>query len=142
MNSKELSIGLGGLVLGIIITAIFATTAVNRNNYGMMRMMGMHRFDNQKQSSNYDGRMASMHGGHMEEAMDGMMANLDGKSGDEFDKAFIDEMILHHQGAIEMANSALIKASHQEIKDLSQGIINAQTDEINKMRTWKSQWYK
>jgi uncharacterized protein (DUF305 family) len=73
-------------------------------------------------------------------SMDDMMKALEGKTGDEFDKAFIEQMIPHHQGAIDMAELALKNAEHQEIKDLAQEIIKAQETEINMMRGWQSSW--
>lgn len=85
-----------------------------------------------------DGTM--MHSG-MGTAMDDMMAGLNGKVGDEFDKAFLAEMIMHHQGAVEMAKAALQNAKHQEIKDMANAIISAQTSEINQMKMWGKSWY-
>jgi len=83
----------------------------------------------------HDGSM-SMH-----DTMDGMMSGLSGKTGDAFDKAFIDEMIEHHEGAVKMAEAALKNAKHQEIKDMANAIISAQTTEINQMKTWRGSWY-
>ncbi len=57
------------------------------------------------------------------------------------DRHFIEQMIPHHEGAIEMANLALQKASHQEIKNLSVSIITSQTAEIIKMREWYKDWF-
>lgn len=74
--------------------------------------------------------------------MSDMNAALLGKSGDSFDKAFIDEMVIHHQGAIDMAKLALTNAKHTQIKDLARAIISAQTKEITQMMEWKSSWYK
>jgi heat shock protein HslJ len=78
----------------------------------------------------------SMHG-----AMADMMAALDGKTGDVFDKAFLSEMIVHHEGAVEMAEAALRSAKHDEIKELATAIITAQTTEIAQMRSWQEAWY-
>lgn len=77
----------------------------------------------------------------MNGAMDSMMAGLSGKTGDAFDKAFIDEMIMHHEGAVVMAQAALKNAKHQEIKDMANAIISAQTAEINQMKSWRSAWF-
>lgn len=77
----------------------------------------------------------------MQKDMDGMMQVLNGKSSDEFDRAFLSEMIVHHQGAVHMAQAALQNAKHQEIKDLAQNIISAQNDEIQKMQDWQRSWY-
>ncbi len=72
--------------------------------------------------------------------MDDMMTNLQGKTGDEFDKAFLSEMITHHQGAISMAQLAATQAKHQEVKDLATAIVSAQTSEISQMEAWQKSW--
>lgn len=78
----------------------------------------------------------------MTSMMASMNAELAGKTGDDFDEAFISEMIIHHQGAVEMAELALTNAKHQEIKDLANAIISAQNQEIQDMQSWKDAWYK
>ncbi len=85
------------------------------------------------------GSGASGHG--MGGAMDAMTADLQGKSGDEFDKAFLSQMILHHEGAVQMAQAALLRAKHQEIRDMAEDIISAQTSEIRQMEAWSKDWY-
>lgn len=77
----------------------------------------------------------------MSDMMASMNAELKGKNGDAFDQAFISEMIMHHQGAVEMAQLALTNAKHQEIKDLANAIITAQNKEIADMRAWQKSWY-
>lgn len=59
----------------------------------------------------------------------------------EFDQQFIDMMVPHHQGAVAMANIALLRAEHQEIKDLAGGIVQGQTSEIDQMKAWRLAWY-
>lgn len=79
----------------------------------------------------------------------GMMSGMGGMSVDltqlenaqPFDRAFIDNMIPHHQSAIEMATEARTKATHQEIKDLAGQIIAAQQKEIDQMKGWRAQWF-
>ncbi len=78
----------------------------------------------------------SLHG-----TMTDMNAALHGKTGDDFDKAFLSEMIIHHEGAVSMAEAALENAKHQEIKDLASAIISAQNKEIAEMRDWQKNWY-
>ncbi len=58
-----------------------------------------------------------------------------------YDARFIDSMIVHHQGAIAMANDALQQGERSEIKDLAATIINAQEAEIAQMRAWRTLWY-
>lgn len=72
--------------------------------------------------------------------MGAMTESLRDKQGDEFDKAFIQGMIEHHEGAIEMAKLADQRAGHQEIKTLSRDIIAAQEAEIEEMRHWQKDW--
>lgn len=69
-----------------------------------------------------------------------MMAVLEGKSGDAFDKAFLEQMIKHHQSAIDMAAPGKDNALRQEIKDVSASIVSAQSKEITQMKTWQSEW--
>ncbi len=63
-------------------------------------------------------------------------------SGDvPYDAQFIDSMIEHHQGAIQMAEQALQEAERQEIRDLSQAIIRDQQREIEQMQAWREAWF-
>ena len=73
-----------------------------------------------------NGEMMNNNGMGMNGAMDSMMAGLSGKTGDAFDKAFIEEMIMHHEGAVAMAQAALKNAKHPEIKI---------------MKGWLKDWY-
>lgn len=76
----------------------------------------------------------------MEDANAGMMNQLNGKTGDEFDKAFLEQMIAHHQSAINMAAPGKTNAQHQEVKDLTAAIVTAQTKEIQQMNQWQKAW--
>lgn len=59
----------------------------------------------------------------------------------EFDLRFIDGMILHHQGAVVMAESALQNSQRDEVKQLAEAIIAAQQVEIDNMNQWRQAWY-
>lgn len=58
-----------------------------------------------------------------------------------FDRAFIDAMIAHHQGAIRMARTELAEGDDAETKALADTIIAAQSAEIEQMNEWRTQWY-
>lgn len=73
-------------------------------------------------------------------SMNDMSAMLKGKTGDAFDEAFIQGMIPHHQGAIDMAREALQNAKHEEIKRMARDIITAQQQEIDQMNQWMKDW--
>jgi uncharacterized protein (DUF305 family) len=54
-------------------------------------------------------------------------------AGNADDAAFVSGMIPHHEGAVEMAQIALNRAEHPEIKNLANEIIAAQEEEIGTM---------
>lgn len=58
-----------------------------------------------------------------------------------FDALFIDSMIVHHEGAIAMAQQALEEAERSEVQQLAQEIVDAQQQEIAQMREWRQEWY-
>jgi uncharacterized protein (DUF305 family) len=58
-----------------------------------------------------------------------------------FDTQFIDMMVPHHQGAIEMAQIARTRANHGQLRALAEQIISDQQREIDQMREWRAQWF-
>ena len=75
-----------------------------------------------------------------EMTMSAMSEDLAGKTGDEFDAAFITSMIEHHRGAIGMAELAETQGKHPQIRTLSRDIIDAQESEITQMKQWQQRW--
>ncbi len=63
-----------------------------------------------------------------------MMRDLERLSGKDLDKAFLEDMIMHHMGAIMMAHSVQGVIEHKEVEDLSKAIIDSQSKEIQLMR--------
>lgn len=49
---------------------------------------------------------------------------------------FVAMMIPHHQGAIDMAKAVLLRTTDPEIRNLAQGIITEQQNEIQVMQAW------
>ena len=81
------------------------------------------------------GASSMAHMGHM---MDGMlsdeeMSDLAAATGSSFDKLFLEGMIKHHEGAIEMAEM-VIDSKNSEVAALAKAIIEAQRAEISKMK--------
>lgn len=128
---QSIQYGVVGLLAGVILAVFVATVSVNTNNQTMMKMMGMNISTNQQSSMNMNNPSMSM---------DDMTNDLKNKTGDEFDKTFLAEMIIHHQGAIDMANLVLQKSTRPELRSLANDIIAAQTKEINQMKMWQTQW--
>jgi uncharacterized protein (DUF305 family) len=98
------------------------------------------------QSDTSHGSTTAMEGA-MEGATEGMnhsshVMSMDlGPADESFDLRFIDAMVLHHHGAVEMAQVALEQSEREEIQQLSQEIIAAQEQEIQQMQEWRQAWY-
>jgi uncharacterized protein (DUF305 family) len=78
------------------------------------------------------------HSGHagMAGMVDGpTMARLATLNGAEFDTLWLQSMIGHHQGAIEMAETELATGTNADAKKLAQDIVTAQRAEIEQMDT-------
>ncbi|GHD46198.1 hypothetical protein GCM10008097_15930 [Mycetocola manganoxydans] len=58
-----------------------------------------------------------------------------------FEVDFLTSMVDHHMMATAMAQTCLEKATHQELRDLCQSIIEAQQQEMEKMQMWLQDWY-
>jgi len=111
MKNQPLLYGIIGLLAGSLLTVLFVTNTVNTNNYGMMQMMGIRQGVNGSPIAN----------------------NLD--------QHFIEQMIPHHEGAIEMAKLAQERSKRPEILTLAKAIIQSQSQEITQMQTWYKNWY-
>jgi len=66
-------------------------------------------------------------------------AAVDGEHNDQ-DVMFAQMMLVHHQGAVQMADMATTQASSQEVKDLAATIKAAQEPEIEQMTSWLGAW--
>lgn len=115
MQTKPLLYGLIGFFIGGLLVSIAVTTF------------------NKPEETITNSSMSGM-------SMDSMTAELEGKTGDEYDKIFIANMIAHHEGAVAMAKLSAANAKHDEIKTLSEAIISAQEKEITEMKQWQAAW--
>jgi uncharacterized protein (DUF305 family) len=70
-----------------------------------------------------------------------MMERLASLTGAEFEIAFMEMMIKHHEKAIKEGRHCLDKAYHTELRELCENIIRTQSAEIAQMQTWLCQWY-
>lgn len=64
---------------------------------------------------------------------DEQMTELEEAEGEEFDTMFLQMMIEHHEGAVEMAQTELDEGTNPEARDLAQQIIEDQNTEIEQM---------
>jgi uncharacterized protein (DUF305 family) len=80
----------------------------------------------------------SGHAGHGD-TMQGMvdaatMTKLESLNGQEFDKLWLESMIGHHQGAIEMAKAEIANGDNMDAKNLAKNIVTTQEAEIGQMK--------
>jgi uncharacterized protein (DUF305 family) len=74
------------------------------------------------------------HGGAMQGMVDdATMARLNSLRGAEFDELWLESMIGHHQGAIEMAKAEVANGDNDDAKRLAQSIVDTQQAEIGQM---------
>ena len=58
-----------------------------------------------------------------------------------YDLRFLDAMVVHHQGAVTMAETALKHSQRAEIRQLAEAIVASQNREIDQMQAWRKAWY-
>lgn len=56
------------------------------------------------------------------------------------DHDFVTMMIPHHQGAVDMAKALLLSTRDPELRNLAQGIITEQQNEIRLMQAWLARY--
>ena len=105
--------------------------AMNMNgmNHGSMPASGM----NHNQMTSGNNNMSGMQHSDMKSSPNA--------AGQPYDLQFIDTMIHHHQGAIDMAKTALTKTNNPELKTFAQKIIDDQNKEIARMKDWREKWF-
>lgn len=105
---------------------------------GMMGTMGSDRMPGGMMMDNMPGMDHSMMGNMMVDPpmMMGMMAGLSQLEGVDYEIAWLESMIDHHDDAINMSERLLRRlgeSGHTELRELAQNIIDAQTTEIESM---------
>ena len=79
--------------------------------------------------------------GAMMHAMDEMMLGFRGKTGEAYEQAFLRGMIVHHIGAVQMAEELLKQTDRPELRAFAQDIIEVQSQEIETMKGWLEEWF-
>lgn len=72
-----------------------------------------------------------------------MMRDLTQLKGDALDRAFLEDMQMHHRSAVMMSHFLLNGnlATHPEVKTLAEGISTSQQKEIKEMAVWLQNWF-
>jgi uncharacterized protein (DUF305 family) len=114
-------------VVGIAVVGALAYTQLPKGGPDAMQGMGhstMAAADAPASTKAYEAAMASM--------MKNMMTPPTGKP----DLDFVQGMVPHHQGAIDMAKAVLQYGKDPEVKVLAEGVIKAQEGEIAFINDW------
>lgn len=141
ITKRDILYFLAGIVVAMVLSSVCNVSGYyrfNRNGYGMMG-----GFFNQPSYSykSTNRTMMGNWGSDTDNVMYGMMTGLQGKTGDDFDKAFLSEMIVHHEGAVAMAEEVLKTSKRPELIKLANDIISAQNKEIEMMGGWNKAWF-
>ena len=70
-------------------------------------------------------------------SMQGKLTKLHASQGNAFDAMFLTMMSQHHQDGIKMANAALTRGQHDEVRHIAKKIKDAQKKEMDVMSHWK-----
>lgn len=137
MTTKQVAVAALIGVIGAVITwFVLGTVMHGRMESKMMgEKSGMHGQMSAAptgQGMPAGGAMAPQGAGHGQGGMGRMGTVLTGDA----DKDFAQEMIVHHEMAVEMAKDVLAKGKDPEIKQLAEEVIAAQTKEIEFLRAW------
>ena len=62
------------------------------------------------------------------------LSALGARRGTDFDRAWLDAMIAHHEGAVDMAEDVLDGGTNAELRALAESVISSQTAEIAEMK--------
>ncbi len=120
--------------LVFLIVGLVAGMAIKNPQSRHSTPEGMHRMP--------DGSLMSDDGSDMHSMMMDMTERMKGKTGDELDRIFLEDMIVHHEGAIEMAKMLAANTTRPELQKMAQDIITVQSEEIRMMQGWHAAWFK
>jgi hypothetical protein len=81
-----------------------------------------------------NGMSRTMSGVSIDNIMNGKATELGTKTGADFDREFLIQMVMHHENGIEIAKQALTKSDNEQIKAIAQSIIDNQTTEVEAMQ--------
>ncbi len=130
MTRNILLSGLVGIIIGSFVTYKYVSTQESTYEKEPKQLNTTQQYPGSDQRKKT----------HSEQSMDEMVQSLEGKKGDEFDKIFLEHMIAHHVGAVQMAHEAATRAKHNELRDMAQDIISSQTKEVTQMNRWMEMW--
>jgi len=87
----------------------------------------------------------------MDNGQPGSMMNAQGMAGGQmmgsfdenkpFDLQFIDQMTMHHEGALMSSEHMISDSQRPELRNLYENIQRSQSEQIQEMQEWRQEWY-
>ena len=105
-------------------------SAAQQPEINVMKVFLVQWNENPDTNSGHEGHGNTM-AGMVDEAT---MTKLESLNGQEFDKLWLESMISHHQGAIEMAKAEIANGDNVDAKTLAKSIVTTQEAEIGQMK--------
>lgn len=134
-NNPTIIVGLLALIAGLLLGYFFGTNTMPHYRFPTSDFMHEEISEHMYGEEIIDGDGAMMH------AMDEMMLGFRGKSGEEYEEAFLRGMIVHHLGAVRMAEELLEETDRPELRAFAEDIVNVQSQEIETMKGWLETWF-
>lgn len=88
-----------------------------------------------------DSHSMQMDGGDMMGMMDDALGDLERLEGEAFEIEYVNQIIPHHQGALEMSAAVVDRAPNQKVRDAAARIIEDQEREIGELTTFLRDTY-
>lgn len=136
-KNKIIVIGLLALIVGLLLGYFFGiNTMPHRGSLGSESLYQ----EQEMEGHMYEDEIID-NDGAMQHAMDEMMLGFRGLEGEAYEEMFLREMIVHHIGAITMAEELLEHTDRPELRELAHTIIATQSSEVEMMRGWLEEWF-
>ncbi len=149
MTRRTMAVAAGALLAGaLLLGGASVTLARGMTAAPAGGMMGNGAGSGMMGGSSGGGMMGGSSGGMMSGSSGGMMGGSSGsmmgngsQATTSYDLRFMDDMIMHHEGAIMSARMMISQSAHPALRDLARRIIAGQQAQIDQMRAWIRQWY-
>jgi uncharacterized protein (DUF305 family) len=135
-----------GLALVVLVIAVAGVAFAYGRGASTMGDDGTGSVTNEdSKSSMMGGMMGNQYG--MGSMMQGGQGTSEGRMmgsfswNEPFDLRFVDQMIMHHQGAIVSSRRMISDSEWPELRRLAENIQKGQSEQIEQMRQWRKQWY-
>lgn len=142
-RNQTIIIGLLALIAGLLVGYFLGGNTMPYNsvfsNAPTYEEMEQHRDDRLGGHTHDDEIVAG--DGELQHMMDEMMLIGRGKTGDAYEEAWLRGMVVHHLGAINMAEELTEKSDRPELIEFANTIINDQSEEVEQMKGWLNEWY-